>query len=155
AIAWTVAYLVWRWGWSHRDASLVVWGPLLLVEMFGLWSLSTLAFFGWSRPPAVRPPTTPGRTGDVYVCTYNEHVDVLRTTLAGCNALTYPHTTYLLDDGRRPEMAELAAEMGAVWITRPDNSHAKAGNINHALSRTTGELVFILDADHVPMPDAL
>jgi cellulose synthase (UDP-forming) len=37
----------------------------------------------------------------------------------------------------------------------PDNSHAKAGNINAALTRTEGELVLMLDADHVPMPDAL
>ena len=40
-------------------------------------------------------------------------------------------------------------------MTRPDNSHAKAGNLNAALPRTDGELVFVLDADHVPMPDAL
>jgi len=41
------------------------------------------------------------------------------------------------------------------YLVRPDNSHAKAGNINHALRQTEGELVFMLDADHVPMPDAL
>ena len=76
-------------------------------------------------------------------------------TLAGCRALTYPHTTWLLDDGRRPEMRELAELAGARYLTRPDNSHAKAGNINAALPRTEGELVLMLDADHVPMPDAL
>ena len=76
-------------------------------------------------------------------------------TLAGCRALTYPHTTYLLDDGRRAEMRELAELAGAEYLTRPDNSHAKAGNLNAALPRTDGELVFVLDADHVPMPDAL
>lgn len=74
---------------------------------------------------------------------------------AGCRALTYPHTTWLLDDGRREEMAELAETAGAHYLVRPDNSHAKAGNINAALPRTDGELVFVLDADHVPMPDAL
>ena len=76
-------------------------------------------------------------------------------TLAGCRALTYPHTTYLLDDGRREEMRELAQLAGAGYLTRPDNSHAKAGNINAALPRTGGDLVLVLDADHVPMPDAL
>jgi cellulose synthase (UDP-forming) len=76
-------------------------------------------------------------------------------TLAGCRALTYPHTTYLLDDGRRPEMRELAELAEAEYLTRPDNSHAKAGNLNAALPRTEGDLVFVLDADHVPMPDAL
>jgi cellulose synthase (UDP-forming) len=80
---------------------------------------------------------------------------VVSATLAGCRALTYPNTTYLLDDGRRPEMRELAELAGARYLTRPDNSHAKAGNINAALPRTDGELVLMLDADHVPMPDAL
>ena len=52
-------------------------------------------------------------------------------------------------------MEELAELAGARYLTRPDNSHAKAGNINAALPRTEGELVLMLDADHVPMPDAL
>jgi cellulose synthase (UDP-forming) len=52
-------------------------------------------------------------------------------------------------------MRELAELAGARYLTRPDNSHAKAGNINAALPRTDGELVLMLDADHVPMPDAL
>lgn len=80
---------------------------------------------------------------------------MLEATLAGCALLSYPHTTYLLDDGRRAEIAPLAQAWGAQYLTRPDNSHAKAGNINHALRRTDGELVFVLDADHVPLPDAL
>ena len=128
---------------------------LLVTEIYGLWALGTLAWFSWSRPPAVRPPATPGRSVDVYVCTYDEPIEVVAATLAGCRALTYPHTTYLLDDGRRPEMRELAELAGARYLTRPDNSHAKAGNINAALPRTEGELVLMLDADHVPMPDAL
>ena len=61
---------------------------------------------------------------------------MVAATLAGCRALTYPHTTWLLDDGRRAEMRELAELAGARYLTRPDNSHAKAGNINAALPRT-------------------
>jgi cellulose synthase/poly-beta-1,6-N-acetylglucosamine synthase-like glycosyltransferase len=91
----------------------------------------------------------------VYICTYDEAVAVLEATLAGCALLDYPHTTHLLDDGRRPEIAALAELWDAHYLTRPEHSHAKAGNINHALPRTTGELVLVLDADHVPLPDAL
>ena len=83
-----------------------------------------------AAPACARPPATQGRRVDVYVCTYDEPAAVLRATLAGCAALTYPHTTYLLDDGRRPEIAALAAEWDAEYLTRPDNAHAKAGNIN-------------------------
>ena len=63
-----------------------------------------------------------------------------------------------LPAGRRPAARDggsgrpSGARTGSV---RPDNSHAKAGNINHALERTSGELIFCLDADHVPLPDAL
>ena len=69
--------------------------------------------------------------------------------------ITVPHTTYLLDDGDRPEMAELAERLGARHLTRPDHAHAKAGNVNHALEVTSGDLVLVLDADHVPLPTIL
>ena len=155
ALVWGVGYLIWRIGWSSQGASPVAYGMLLVTEIYGLWALGTLAWFSWSRPATVRPPATPGRPIDIYVCTYDEPSEVVAATLAGCRALTYPHTTYLLDDGRRPEMGELAEVAGARYLIRPDNSHAKAGNINAALTRTEGELVLMLDADHVPMPDAL
>lgn len=155
ALAWMTVYLVWRVGWSWRGASPWLWGTLLVTELYGLWNLAILTWFSWHRSEATRPAATPGHAVDVYVCTYDESPAVLRATLAGCAAMTYPHTTYLLDDGRRPEMAALAREWGAEYLTRTDNAHAKAGNINHALPVTDGQLVFVLDADHVPLPDAL
>ncbi len=155
ALIWGVGYLTWRIGWSGQGASPIAYAMLLVTEVYGLWALATLTWFSWSLGVADRPPVTPGRKVDVYVCTYDEPVEVVLATLAGCRALTYPHTTWLLDDGHRPEMRELAELAGARYLTRPDNSHAKAGNINAALTRTEGELVLMLDADHVPMPDAL
>ncbi len=155
ALLWGVVYLGWRIGWSAEGASPIPYAMLLVTEVYGLWALGTLAWYSWTRRTGERPPATPGRKVDVYVCTYDEPIEVVAATLAGCRALTYPHTTYLLDDGRRAEMEELAGAADAVYMTRPDNSHAKAGNINAALDRTDGELVLMLDADHVPMPDAL
>jgi cellulose synthase/poly-beta-1,6-N-acetylglucosamine synthase-like glycosyltransferase len=155
ALLWGLGYLTWRIGWSGEGTSAVAFTMLLVTEIYGIWALATLTWFSWSRRPASRPPATPGRSVDVYVCTYDEPVEVVAATLAGCRALTYPHTTYLLDDGRRAEMEELAGLAGARYLTRQENTHAKAGNINAALPRTEGELVLMLDADHVPMPDAL
>jgi Glycosyl transferase family group 2/PilZ domain len=155
ALVWGLGYLAWRIGWSGEGASPLAFAMLLATEVYGLYALAVLTWFSWSRPPAKRPPATPGRKVDVYVCTYDEPAEVIMATLAGCRALTYPHTTYLLDDGRRPEMEELAELAGARYLTRPDNAHAKAGNLNAALPRTEGDLVLVLDADHVPMPDAL
>jgi hypothetical protein len=121
ALIWGVGYLTWRVGWSGQGASPVAFVMLLITEIYGLWALGTLAWFSWSRPGVARPPATAGRRVDVYVCTYDEPSEVVAATLAGCRALTYPHTTYLLDDGRREEMRELAELAGARYLTRPDN----------------------------------
>jgi cellulose synthase (UDP-forming) len=155
ALLWGAVYLTWRVGWTGAGASPVTFTMLLVTELYGIWALGTLTWFSWRRRPVTRPPIVSSPTVDVYVCTYDEPEEVVLATLAGCRALRYPHTTYLLDDGRRDDMRALAELTGARYLTRPDNSHAKAGNINAALPRTDGELVLMLDADHVPMPDAL
>ena len=155
AMAWGGVYLTWRIGWTGDGASPVTFTMLLVTELYGLWALGTLTWFSWRRRPVSRPPIRSNPTVDVYVCTYDEPEEVVLATLAGCRALRYPHTTYLLDDGRRENMRALAELTGARYLTRPDNAHAKAGNINAALPRTDGDLVLMLDADHVPMPDAL
>jgi cellulose synthase (UDP-forming) len=52
-------------------------------------------------------------------------------------------------------MRELARRLGCCYLDRPDNSHAKAGNLNHALERSAGELVLCFDADFIPTRDFL
>ncbi len=166
ALCWSAGYLAWRIGFSAGGAEPVLWGALLLAELYGLWNLAMLAWMTWEV--GVRDDRSTGLatgsagaacaaelTVDVYICTYDEPLHVLEATLAGCALLDRAHTTYVLDDGRREEVRQLAAAWDATWVTRPDKSHAKAGNINHALPLTDGDLVLVLDADHVPMPDAL
>jgi cellulose synthase (UDP-forming) len=57
---------------------------------------------------------------------------------------------HILDDGQREAFREFAAEVGVGYIIRPDNRHAKAGNLNHALAQTNGEFIAIFDCDHIP-----
>lgn len=114
-------------------------------------------------------------TVDVLVPTYNENDEILRITVTACTQLDYPREklrVWILDDGgtdarradprtahearsRHRRLLRLAEELGVGYLTRPDNSHAKAGNLNHALNQTDGELVLFLDADHVPARDLL
>ncbi|MEZ5269354.1 MAG: glycosyltransferase [Microthrixaceae bacterium] len=155
ALLWGALYLVWRIGWTWQGANPVLYAVLLVAEVVGWVSLALYAFLAWRRVPCDPVPVTTVRSVDVLVPTYDEPVEVLQATLLGCAALEHPHRTWLLDDGNRTEMAELARDMGVDYLTRPDNSHAKAGNINHALAHVDGELVAVLDADHVPLPDFL
>lgn len=95
-------------------------------------------------------------TVDVFVPTYSEPVEILERSIMGCQAMAYPYkTVWLLDDQRRPAMRELARKLGCCYLDRPDNSHAKAGNLNHALERSEGELVVCFDADFIPTHDFL
>ncbi len=92
-------------------------------------------------------------TIDVYVPTYNEPMSIVRATVLGCIAMDWPPEkmrVFLLDDGRRDEFREFAAECGIGYITRSDNFHAKAGNLNNALSQTEGEFICVFDSDHIP-----
>jgi cellulose synthase (UDP-forming) len=90
-------------------------------------------------------------TVDIFIPTYDEPEFILRRTIMGCQAIDYgPKTIYLLDDTRRSAIRALAAELGCEYMTRPDNRHAKAGNLNHAIPQTGGELLVVFDADFVP-----
>jgi len=88
---------------------------------------------------------------DIFITTYNEDVELVRRTVCGAKYIDYPNKRiYILDDGRRDAVLNLAHSLDVNYITRPDNAYAKAGNINNALRQTDGELVVILDADHIP-----
>ncbi|MBW4621066.1 MAG: glycosyltransferase [Cyanosarcina radialis HA8281-LM2] len=93
---------------------------------------------------------------DILIPTYNEPNFILKRTVIGCQALEYSHKkVYLLDDTRRLEVKQLAEELGCEYLTRPDNLYAKAGNLNHAIDRTQGDLIVVFDADFVPTKNFL
>jgi cellulose synthase (UDP-forming) len=102
---------------------------------------------------------------DIYIPTYNEDVEIVRKTTLCALAIDYPadkKRVYVLDDGRaekykarREELRQMCEELGATMMTRDNNEHAKAGNINTAFKRTEGDLVLILDCDHMPVKHLL
>jgi cellulose synthase/poly-beta-1,6-N-acetylglucosamine synthase-like glycosyltransferase len=142
---------------------------LYLGEFYGVFVLGLFFLQVWDSREPPQQPVLNRRTVDVFVPTYNEDPQLLRATLEACSRLDYPHTTYLCDDGgtearladpekgpaahaRAQVLRKMCAELGATYMPRPDNRHAKAGNLNHAFEKTAGEFIIILDADHVPEP---
>jgi cellulose synthase (UDP-forming) len=93
---------------------------------------------------------------DVYIPTYDESLEILEKTITGAISLDYPNLKiWLLDDGRRPWLKEYCNAKGIGYLTRGDNAHAKAGNINHALTKTNADFVAIFDADFIPQRNFL
>ena len=67
----------------------------------------------WDVTPVPHRPAPPGRTVDILIPTYNEDLSILRMTILGALNVRYPHETWMLDDGRRPAIADRAVrEMG-------------------------------------------
>lgn len=144
-------YLFWRVVGSQNGAQPVMFWLLWGAEAFGLISLALHAHEVWVVPPARRkaPIDVPV---DVVIATYDESPEVLEATFVGCSFVRGNVLVWVLDDGRREWVQAMAEDFGFKYVTRPDNLHAKAGNINHALPSLRGELLLILDADHVPDP---
>ncbi|MEK1889320.1 MAG: glycosyltransferase [Phyllobacterium sp.] len=98
---------------------------------------------------------------DVFICTYNEPIHILEKSVISASAMDYPRLrVFVCDDTRRPEISQYCGRVGVNYITRPDNRHAKAGNLNNALEMTNADddgsdLIMVLDADFAPQENFL
>ncbi|MDX1574364.1 MAG: UDP-forming cellulose synthase catalytic subunit, partial [Methylophaga sp.] len=154
---------------------------LFLAEAYGLINM-LFGFFINAQPyqrKSLPLPHDPAQLPDidVYIPTYNEDPSVIRPTVIAATQMEYPADklhVYILDDGgtvqkcqdvdaakalaaqdRAAVLKDIAAEFGASYLTRERNQHAKSGNINNALAHTNGDLLLILDCDHIPTRDFL
>jgi cellulose synthase (UDP-forming) len=141
--------------WGALDAFFIL--SLIMAETYAFFILF-LGYFQTIWPLRRAPVALPEAAEewphvDVLIPTYNEPLDVVRYTALGALNMDWPADklhVYILDDGRRKEFEEFAFEAGIGYRSRPDNSHAKAGNINTALKTMTSPYVTIFDCDHVP-----
>lgn len=160
----TVRYAYWRGtqtlgigvsGYAWYDY-VVTW-LLFLAEVYA-WIVLILGFIQTARPLRRKPVPMPGNVAqwpsvDVFVPTYNEPLEVVRATLLAALQIDWPAdklSVYLLDDGVRREFEAFAVEIGVGYITRAEHAHAKAGNLNHAMTKTDGEYIAVFDCDHIP-----
>ena len=90
---------------------------------------------------------------DIFIPTYNESLAIVKNTVFAALDMDYPadrFRVFILDDGRRADFRAFARQVGCGYLTRADNLHAKAGNLNAAMKKTNGDLIAIFDCDHVP-----
>jgi cellulose synthase (UDP-forming) len=158
SLALSLRYLLWR---ATETLNFVEpLGPAISLALLAAeaYAFSTVALLALQVGLRRRPPAAPALLGadephpsvDVLVPIYSESIEILERTLAACAALRWPRATvHVCDDSHREEVALAAARHGARYLRGP-RRHAKAGNLNAALARTSGELVAVLDTDHVP-----
>lgn len=126
---------------------------LLCAEMFGTLTLVLHVISTWCLVER-HAPEVPGMCqGDIFLTTWNEDAAILRHTVLAAKQVTHCRYVWLLDDGDRPDIANLADELGVKYLSRTDRTHAKAGNLNNALRHTDAEFVAIFDCDHAPAAD--
>ena len=160
SLAVSLRYVTWRvtetlWFGSATETLFGV--GLALAEIYAV-SVLVLGYVQttWSRDRQVLPlpdDTAQWPDVDVYIPTYNESLTVVRATMLAAMALDWPPQklhVWLLDDGRREEFRRYALDIGCGYITREDNRHAKAGNLNNAMGATTAPFIAVFDCDHVP-----
>lgn len=166
SISALLLYITWRVGFTLPTGGWNLTAALILVtfELFPIFSLIFRAVTMWNidcRAPAPVTEVVPGLRAAVLIPTYNEPVEVIAPTIAAACSLEPAHQTWVLDDGDRPWVAELCGALGARYIRRDEHTHAKAGNMNHALDLMAREaadgaeptdVVAVLDCDHVPLP---
>lgn len=168
-----VWYLWWRWTQSLNLEIPWFSVPLVIAETGAFFGLVLFTLNIWTDsapvpsplPKTVRDvtddPDAPERpiTLDVFFATYNEDPEMVRKGLKDAGVLSYPYAIdirlHVLDDGRRPAMAAVAAAEGANYITRPDNVGFKAGNLRNGMAHTSGDFIVICDADTRPFPNLL
>lgn len=150
----SIAYFTWRLSVFNPDA--IAFSVLFYAAELLAFVGSIITFFICWRVVLRKPAAPPaGLTVDVWIPTYNESIALVRRTVMAAMRIEYPHQTWLLDDGNRPEMRELALTLGCRYLAREKNTDAKPGNLNNALPHSEAEFIAILDSDHVAQKNML
>jgi cellulose synthase (UDP-forming) len=165
-IALSLRYLYWRLYFTappHQNLAQQIWARFFLIVEASAVASAILVYFFMSRcidrkavadaranSPLIAAPV------DVFIATYNENREILERTMVGAKAIDHPDLrVWILDDGARPWVRDLADELGLMYVHRVKGKHAKAGNVNNGLKEALSvgrppQFLLLLDADFVP-----
>ncbi len=148
--------------WFFPIGNPLLFGLLIAGEVFHLWQVLGYVHSIWPRKrkyvfdDKFAPPVA------VFITVTGEPKDIVSETVEAALAMDYPKfSVYILNDGfvakkeNWREAEEVAKKYGITCITRKIPGGAKAGNINHALTKTKEPFVLIFDADHIAKPHLL
>ena len=157
-----IVYVVWRAGWSlpsieeYGVFAFVLGIALLIAETASIIEALVHCVDSMHKMEPEMPiiPDEWFPDVDVFIATHNEEEDILFKTVNGCVNMKYPDMSkvhiYICDDGNRQNVSELAERMGVGCIQLKNNTLAKAGNLNNAISLTNSPLIVTFDADMIP-----
>jgi cellulose synthase (UDP-forming) len=151
----TVIYLIWL---SLNVTNTI--GILFLIFECAVGLLTVLIVFNnWKRRYELVGGSYSLRTPvDVFIPMVNEPLWMVKKTIAAAAEIDHPNTTvYILDDGDRKEVKELAREYHCHYLCRPDHAQKryKACNLNYGMAHSFSPYILVIDADNIVKPDIL
>ena len=144
--------------WWFREEHIASLPFFILLSIILWWSIFRMIILWISYLKISVPDSKPVKSKDLKVAIFTtsspgEPLSMFEKTLEACFKITYPHTTYLLDDTQDLRFKEVAERNGAVWLNLKGLPGAKAGKINEALKLTKEDFILVLDPDHIPFPN--
>jgi cellulose synthase (UDP-forming) len=168
-----VSFWIW-WLAPARRGALGLYLPATLALAYLTTLLPSLywLFVARMRRPAYIAPAPGRRVAMITLCVpSHETLEVIEGQLIALTQVSYPHDSWVLDEGADPEVERLAGRLGVHYFARsgvanynrpspPFQAKTKAGNVNawldHIASEGVGYDVFVqLDIDHRPRRDYL
>lgn len=133
-----------------------IWWMLIFTIAFKLAKMIHEWYHYWSPSVPFIPAWKTKYTVDILTTSCpGEPYEMIIRTLKAMVAIKYPHSNYLCDEGNDPVLKKVCEELGVNHVIRNEKTDAKAGNINNALKRATGDICVILDPDHEPIAEFL
>lgn len=139
---------------------------LLMVELIGylfafyLFYMISGAFAFRSKSAIRQQNNTKHPSFSIIVPSHGTSFSVLEKTLQGTLKIDYDNYEIIVsDNGQDPNVTrrlkEFCGNNQIRFFHKHDTRGFKAGNINAVLEKTQGDLIVILDSDHIPIPSLL
>ncbi len=149
-----LVYLAWRAAFTWSGANPVLFIALLAAEAFGVARLwLELGLTGSPRELIREPARTDPPPTDLYVVVNDEPASEVRAALVSARTVEGVETIVLVDRSDRVEVAELAERHDVPRIVGTEGDGDIGGLLTAAMRSTSSELIAIVPADVVVLPD--